>query len=87
MNEHTSHAHRPAESGTDHHVDQVGDHRLTERPTSAGPLMFVLCFALMLVGFWMMAVSFSSDNGVVFSGGLLLAGAAFLIPIARADAQ
>lgn len=69
----------------DHDADHIGDHRFTDRPASAGPLVFVLCFVLMLAGFWTMAVSFDLENGLVFSGGLLLAGLAFLIPLARAE--
>ena len=84
MSEHTSRAVHPG-GPSEQHTDQIGDHRFTGRPASAGPLVFLFCLLLMLAGFWIMAISFDLENGLVFSGGLLLAGVAFLIPMVRAE--
>lgn len=75
----------PARTSGHDGIDQIGDHRLTGRPASAGPLVFVLCFVLLVAGFWAMAVSFDMENGLVFTGGLVLASLAFLIPLVRAE--
>lgn len=50
-------------------------------PVATGPLLFVLCFALFLGGFWLMAISFDHASGVLFGLGVLASSLAFIIPI------
>lgn len=58
----------------------TGDHA-TDRPVPPGPLLFVLMFAFILIGFWLMGNGFAQDDGIMFSGGLLLAGLAYFVPL------
>lgn len=58
----------------------TGDHA-TDRAVPPGPLLFVLMFAAILAGFWLMGQGFSQDDGVMFTGGLLLAGLAYFVPL------
>jgi hypothetical protein len=64
----------------------MSDHDETfQQPPSTsvatGPLLFVLCFVLFLGGFWLMAISFSHDSGMLFGLGLLASGLSFVIPM------
>lgn len=83
----TDGATRTVEAADQGSADTTGDHRFTARPSSAGPLVFALCFLLLVAGFWLMAVSFDQESGVTFMAGLATASVAFLIPLARADSQ
>lgn len=53
-----------------------------DRPALAGPLVFVALMGLLLAGFALMGAAFTDDNGVLFGAGLLLSGAAFMVPLA-----
>lgn len=44
-------------------------------------IMFLICFALLVVGFYLMAISFDTESALLFTLGLLLAGGAFVIPM------
>jgi hypothetical protein len=53
----------------------------TERPAPSGVLTFALCFLLLLGAFVLMAVSFDQASGAVFALAILLASAAFAVPM------
>lgn len=55
------------------------DHRTSAPPS--GAILFVLCFALLIVGFVLMGMAFNDGNGFLFGLGILLSGVAFMIPI------
>ncbi|QTE31515.1 hypothetical protein J4E96_13030 [Pengzhenrongella sicca] len=46
-----------------------------------GVVIFVICLALFVGGFYLMAVSFDSDSALLFVGGLVASSLAFLIPL------
>lgn len=55
----------------------------SQPPAASGVLLFAVCFLLLLVGFWLMGYGYETGLGPVFSGGLLAAGLAFMIPLVR----
>jgi len=51
-------------------------------PTGAlGVVMFVLCFALFIGGFYLMAIAFDGASALMFVAGLLASGLAFFVPL------
>ncbi len=51
-------------------------------PGRAGSaVLFLVCTAVFLAGFWAMAFGFEIGSAVVFSGGLLASCAAFFVPM------
>ena len=44
-------------------------------------IMFLLCFALLAGGFYVMAISFDTESSLLFVLGLLMACVAFVIPM------
>jgi hypothetical protein len=51
-------------------------------PGRAGSaVLFVVCFAVMLVGFWLMGYGFEVGSALLFSGGLALSCGAFFVPM------
>lgn len=71
--------------GTDEADRSLDDWQRTQNTAGTHPgaaaLWFVLMAAL-LGGFILMGAAFALDNGVVFAGGLLVSGLAFLVPLA-----
>ncbi|EYR64476.1 hypothetical protein N866_10630 [Actinotalea ferrariae CF5-4] len=53
----------------------------TERPAPSGVLTFALCLLLLLGAFALMAFGFDQASGALFTVGLVLACAAFAIPM------
>ena len=50
-------------------------------PGRAGSaVLFVVCFAVMLAGFWLMGWAFELGSPLLFAGGLALSCAAFYVP-------
>ena len=58
----------------------------TTHPNPTRVVMFIVCLALMLGGFYLMAVSFDSESPLLFTAGLLLAGGAFAITMRESRA-
>lgn len=52
----------------------------TAPPRALGVVMFLICFGLFLGGFWLMAIGFDQASALLFGGGLLACGLAYLIP-------
>ncbi len=76
-----------ARPGTDE-ADALGDDwRRTQNTAGTHPgaaLAWVALMALLVGGFALMGASFAYDSAVVFVGGLLLSGLAFVVPLALA---
>lgn len=53
----------------------------TTHPNPTRVMMFILCMALVLLGFYLMGISFDTESPWIFTAGLLLAGGAFGIPM------
>lgn len=51
------------------------------RPHGQGAVVFMLCFALFLVGMWLFAVGFGHANGFIFGAGVLVCTLAYLVPV------
>ncbi|WP_199424697.1 hypothetical protein [Actinotalea solisilvae] len=58
----------------------------TTHPNPSRVVMFLLCLAMVIGGFYLMAVSFDTESPWIFTGGLLLSGAAFGIPMRESRA-
>ncbi len=72
-------------------MDARDEHRddpdpYTTHPNPTRVVMFVFCLALMLVGFYLMGISFDSESALLFVAGLVLAGGAFAIPMRESPA-
>lgn len=61
--------------------EQTWSEPTTERPAPAGVLTFALCFLLLLGAFGLMAWSFDQASGALFALAIVLASAAFAIPM------
>ncbi|MFI2752158.1 hypothetical protein ACGIF2_01845 [Cellulomonas sp. P22] len=53
----------------------------TARPRGQGAVIFLLCFALFLLGMWLFAVGFGHANGYIFGAGILACTLAYLVPV------
>lgn len=58
----------------------------TTHPAPTRVVMFALCFALLLVGFYLMGISFDSESPWLFTAGLLIAGGSFALPLRESRA-
>ncbi|MCC2308330.1 hypothetical protein [Cellulomonas chengniuliangii] len=54
-------------------------------PPEARPVLYVLCFGLLMLGFWLISLGFTHANGWVFGAGILSCTLAFFIPVAIGD--
>ena len=62
----------------DHQNDELKD----VPPGRAGSaVLFVVCFAIMVAGFWLMSYAFEIGSPLLFAGGLTAACASFYIPM------
>lgn len=53
-----------------------------DAPTGAlGVVTFVLCFAMFIGGFYLMAISFPAESALLFTAGMVASSLAFLIPL------
>ena len=48
-------------------------------------MLYVLCFALLMLGFWLISLGFTSANGWVFGAGILCCTLTFFIPVVIGD--
>lgn len=53
----------------------------TTHPNPTRVVMFLVCLGLMLLGFYLMAISFDTESALLFVAGLVLAGGAFAVPL------
>ncbi len=53
----------------------------TQIPVAVRGVLFVVCFAIFITGFWLMGEAFVHDSAIYFTGGLLASSLAFFIPI------
>ncbi|WP_149203381.1 hypothetical protein [Actinotalea subterranea] len=61
--------------------DYEDDDAYTTHPEPTRVVMFLVCLAALLAGFWLMGSGVTNGNGLVFAGGLLVSGIAFGIPM------
>ncbi len=53
----------------------------TQVPAAVRGVLFVVCFAIFITGFWLMGEAFAHDSAIYFTGGMLASCVAFFIPI------
>jgi hypothetical protein len=57
----------------------VPDHEATPQ-RAKGIVLFVVTFAIFLAGFWIMAVGFDQQSGLIFGGGILASTLGVILP-------
>lgn len=53
----------------------------TQVPPAVQGVFFLVCFAIFILGFWLMGEAFVHDSALYFVGGMLASSVAFFIPI------
>jgi hypothetical protein len=51
---------------------------------AAGAVLYVVCLAIFLAGFYLMAIAFDTGSPLLFTAGLLAAGGAWFLPLGLA---
>lgn len=57
----------------------VPDHEGTPQ-RAMGMVLFVVCLAVFVLGFWLMAVGFDQESGLVFTLGILASTLGVILP-------